>query len=118
MLIHTGGGDDLADPLPPPPRPNHPPTQNQQKVPLGKNEVLNREPPCPGNNEVLKKYGPNRSVRWTPRSVPSFGTETRSLTNQVPKNYGLNGSVCRTRHSLDTQTSKVAGTEVTCHFHG
>ena len=25
--------------------------------------------PCPTNNFVLKKYGPNRSVRWTRRSV-------------------------------------------------
>ena len=28
-------------------------------------------PPCPTNNFVLKKYGPNGSVRWTRRSVPA-----------------------------------------------
>ena len=32
-------------------------------------------PLCPANNEILHKYGPNRSVRWTRRSVPhQFGT--------------------------------------------
>ena len=31
-------------------------------------------PPCPANDKGLKKYGPNRSVRWTRRSVPNqFG---------------------------------------------
>ena len=27
-------------------------------------------PPCPANNKILKKKHPNRSVRWTRRSVP------------------------------------------------
>ena len=32
-------------------------------------------PLCPTNSKILKKYGPNRSVRWTRRSVPNeFGT--------------------------------------------
>ena len=28
-------------------------------------------PPCPANKKALKTYGPNGSVRWTRRSVPT-----------------------------------------------
>ena len=31
--------------------------------------AANCHPPCPANNKVLKKHGPNRSVCWTRRSV-------------------------------------------------
>ena len=67
------------------------------RTPLAQRAVL--YPPCPANNKVLEKYGPNRSVRWTRRSVPQkFGTsEIRSQ-----KISGRNGSVRWTRHSLDT----------------
>ena len=57
-------------------------------------------PPCPANNKLLRKYGPNRSVRWTRRSVLNYcGTQTRDLINYVPKKCP-NRSVRWTRHSL------------------
>ena len=41
----------------------------------GKKLTLRRPPPPvhPANNKILKKYGPNRSFRWTKRSLGTRG---------------------------------------------
>ena len=77
--------------------------------PLGRLLVFTPRPPCPANNKVLKKYGPNRSVRRARRSVRDIlWPETSVLKpgasfGHVPKKYGRDGSVRWTPHSLDTR---------------